>query len=103
MTRWPRAPALFLASYLAGANALDPAGICDLSFPRSRQCTTARVRRCNMREIPSALDGAAGVASARRGLDRVPGAGAARSRLTVRVELNTVRFRQGAGGGPGQA
>ena len=56
-----------------------------------------------VRYIPYMLAGAAGVASGPGAGCRVPGAGAARSRLTVRVELNTVRFRQGAGGGPGQA
>ena len=75
MTRSPRAPALFPAFYLAVASGPDPAEICDKSLPRSRQCTTARVRRCNMREIPSALGGAESAASAHRirAGGRVPG------------------------------
>jgi len=55
-----------------------------------------------MREIPSGLGGAAGVASGPGAGCRVPGAGAARSRPTGRAGRCAVGFRQGAGGGPGQ-
>ena len=101
MTRCQRAPALFPAFYLAVANALDPAEIWDKSRTWSPRCTTARVRRRNMREIPSPLAGAAGVASGPGAGCRVPGAGAARSRPAGRAGRFPVRFRQGTGGGPG--
>jgi len=94
VTRSPRAPALFPASYLAGASVPDPAEICDLSLPRSRRCTTARVRRCNMRETPSALDGAGSAASARR--VRAGGRGPGRRDRGPRATVGASRYVSGS-------
>ncbi len=93
VTRSPRAPALFPVPYLATASGPDPAEICDLSLPRSRRRTTDRVRRCNMREIPSGLDGAGSAASARR--IRAGGRGPGRLDRGPRASVGSWRYVSG--------